>query len=246
MYYEYFKDVPVTDFKILETLLYEYPEKDLIVIKQDWEKIVQKIKEGNSFNSYTQIFQIDSANDLTIIESGYNPHFGDKAELPNGTVYVRHSDDYQGEKWELAKSSGGGSGSDLPDYSEASDGDVLSIEDGEPAWKELSGGGGGVFIVTISVEYDEETGTMAFSADKTFAEIDAAHEAGKPIIATGAMGAQFMNRIEKADTSIVYEIEKFGERLIGTKHYLNITKIDIGEDDTVVLADAGQYVLSTN
>ena len=45
MYYEYFKDVPVTDFKILETLLYEYPEKDLIVIKQDWEKIVQKIKE---------------------------------------------------------------------------------------------------------------------------------------------------------------------------------------------------------
>ena len=48
MYYEYFKDVPVTDFKILETILYEYPEKDLIVIKQDWEKIVQKIKDGKA------------------------------------------------------------------------------------------------------------------------------------------------------------------------------------------------------
>ena len=48
MYYEYFKDVPVSDFKILETLLYEYPEKDLIVIKQDWEKIVQKIREGKA------------------------------------------------------------------------------------------------------------------------------------------------------------------------------------------------------
>ena len=47
MYYEYFKDVPVTDFKILETILYEYSEKDLIVIKQDWENIVQKIKDGN-------------------------------------------------------------------------------------------------------------------------------------------------------------------------------------------------------
>lgn len=48
MYYEYFKDVPVTDFKILETLLYEYPEKDLIVIKQDWEKIINKIKDGKA------------------------------------------------------------------------------------------------------------------------------------------------------------------------------------------------------
>lgn len=48
MYYEYFKDVPITDFKILETILYEYPEKDLIVIKQDWEKIIQKIKAGKA------------------------------------------------------------------------------------------------------------------------------------------------------------------------------------------------------
>lgn len=48
MYYEYFKDKSIADFKILETLLYEYPEKDLIIIKQDWEKIVQKIKAGKA------------------------------------------------------------------------------------------------------------------------------------------------------------------------------------------------------
>lgn len=48
MYYEYFKDVSVSDFKILETFLYEYPEKDLIVIKQDWENIVKKIREGKA------------------------------------------------------------------------------------------------------------------------------------------------------------------------------------------------------
>ena len=48
MYYEYFKDKSIADLKILETLLYEYPEKDLIVIKQDWEKIIQKIKDGKA------------------------------------------------------------------------------------------------------------------------------------------------------------------------------------------------------
>ena len=69
---------------------------------------IQKIKEGNSFNSYTQIFQIDSTNDLATLEADYNPHFGDKAELPNGTIYVRHSDGYSGDLWEIAQGSGGG------------------------------------------------------------------------------------------------------------------------------------------
>lgn len=44
----------------------------------------------------------------------------------------------------------------LPDYSEASDGDVLSIEDGAPAWKEPSGGGGIVVLpYEIGVSYNE-------------------------------------------------------------------------------------------
>ncbi len=48
MHYEYLKDVSKEDFKIISAILYEYPEKDLIVIKQDWEKIIQKIKAGKA------------------------------------------------------------------------------------------------------------------------------------------------------------------------------------------------------
>ncbi len=48
MYYEYFKNAKVADFKVLATILFEYPEKDLIIIKQDWEKIIQKIKDGKA------------------------------------------------------------------------------------------------------------------------------------------------------------------------------------------------------
>ena len=93
---------------------------------------IQKIKEGNSFNSYTQIFQIDSTDDLVTLEADYNPHFGDKAELPNGTVYVRHSDGYSGDLWEIAQSSGGGgSGSDLPAVTSADNGNLLGVVNGE-------------------------------------------------------------------------------------------------------------------
>jgi DNA mismatch repair endonuclease MutH len=48
MYYEYLQDLEVKDFKITATTLYEYPESDLIIIKQDWAKIVQKIKDGKA------------------------------------------------------------------------------------------------------------------------------------------------------------------------------------------------------
>ncbi|MDD3593000.1 MAG: Sau3AI family type II restriction endonuclease [Candidatus Gastranaerophilales bacterium] len=48
MYYEYLKDLEVKDFKVLSAILFEYPEKDLIIIKQDWQKIVQKIRDGKA------------------------------------------------------------------------------------------------------------------------------------------------------------------------------------------------------
>lgn len=48
MYYEYVKELEVRDFKVLSAILFEYPEKDLIIIKQDWQKIVQKIREGKA------------------------------------------------------------------------------------------------------------------------------------------------------------------------------------------------------
>lgn len=62
----------------------------------------------------------------------------------------------------LGAIAGGGSGG-LPDYSEANDGDVLAIENGEPTW---AAPGGRVLVANV----DPQTYTL----DKTWAEIDAA------------------------------------------------------------------------
>lgn len=48
MYYEYIKNISKDDFKIISAILFEYPKEDLIIIKQDWEKIIQKIKDGKA------------------------------------------------------------------------------------------------------------------------------------------------------------------------------------------------------
>lgn len=37
-----------SDYKIINKLLFEYPEEDLIIIKQDWELIINKIKTGQA------------------------------------------------------------------------------------------------------------------------------------------------------------------------------------------------------
>ena len=48
MFYEWLPETEPVDFKIVEAILYEYPEKDLIIIKRDWEKIRQFINEGKA------------------------------------------------------------------------------------------------------------------------------------------------------------------------------------------------------
>ena len=48
MHYEYIKNASKDDFKIMSAILFEYPREDLIIIKQDWEKIIQKIKDGKA------------------------------------------------------------------------------------------------------------------------------------------------------------------------------------------------------
>ena len=42
-------------------------------------------------------------------------------------------------------------------------------------------GGSDMFIVTLTGAYDESTQSTAYSADKTFAEIDAAYSSGEPV-----------------------------------------------------------------
>ena len=46
MFYEYIDDIPLEQLKIMDSILYEYPEADLKIIKNDWRLIVQKIEAG--------------------------------------------------------------------------------------------------------------------------------------------------------------------------------------------------------
>ena len=46
MFYLWEEGVPRSEYKIIKHLLYTYPEEDLIIIKQDWETIIDKIKKG--------------------------------------------------------------------------------------------------------------------------------------------------------------------------------------------------------
>lgn len=48
MFYEWQTELARGDFQIIETVLYEYPEEDLIIIKKDWEHIVSKIRAGEA------------------------------------------------------------------------------------------------------------------------------------------------------------------------------------------------------
>lgn len=48
MLYEYIKDVSKGDFKIDEAVLFSFPEEDLMIIKNDWNKIISKIRMGKA------------------------------------------------------------------------------------------------------------------------------------------------------------------------------------------------------
>ena len=69
---------------------------------------VKLAKKNNQYNVQRRTFYIDSADDLESVEVEYDCGIGDLAELPDGTVYCRHSDGYDGDLWEV-KSSGGNS-----------------------------------------------------------------------------------------------------------------------------------------
>ena len=67
------------------------------------------------------------------------------------------------------------SGADIPTPTVVDEGKVLTVDsEGSPAWAQPSGGG--TFIVTFTANND------VYSADKTYAEIDAAATGGKVIV----------------------------------------------------------------
>ena len=46
MSYEHFKDKPKTEYRIDKAILFSFPEEDLIIIEQDWECIMNKVRRG--------------------------------------------------------------------------------------------------------------------------------------------------------------------------------------------------------
>lgn len=66
---------------------------------------IQLLKENDKFNTYHQHFLIDSSDDLIPLETNYKCQIGDVAEVIDGTKYVRHSDGYSGDLWEVVESS---------------------------------------------------------------------------------------------------------------------------------------------
>ncbi|MGI5850420.1 MAG: Sau3AI family type II restriction endonuclease [Christensenellales bacterium] len=48
MSYEHLYETSKGDFKIEEAILFSFPEEDLLVIKKDWEMIMQKVREGRA------------------------------------------------------------------------------------------------------------------------------------------------------------------------------------------------------
>lgn len=46
MFYLWEEEVPRSDYKIVKQMLYNYPEEDLLIIKQDWELIINKVRNG--------------------------------------------------------------------------------------------------------------------------------------------------------------------------------------------------------
>lgn len=48
MFYEYVKEISKGDFTVYKNILFEYPEEDLIIIRDDWDKIITKIRKGKA------------------------------------------------------------------------------------------------------------------------------------------------------------------------------------------------------
>ncbi len=46
MFYLWEEGVPRSDYKIVKQMLYNYPDEDLLIIKQDWELIINKVRNG--------------------------------------------------------------------------------------------------------------------------------------------------------------------------------------------------------
>ena len=63
-------------------------------------------KKDNFGYGTHQEFLIDSFEDLEELEKNFDCELGDKAYIPDGRVYTRHSDNYDEDLWELVEVGG--------------------------------------------------------------------------------------------------------------------------------------------
>jgi hypothetical protein len=122
------------------------------------------------------------------------------------------------------------SGGGLPDYSEASDGDVLGISSGEPGWVTPDGGGVFAFKVTYYEGYE-------VTCNKTANEILAAYKAGKTMVCTinyealgDAAPALAAIRTNSAGTQLT--------RVYAMSAYLSLPNPDFGDPAALNVAEA--------
>lgn len=64
---------------------------------------VKLFKRDNFFYGLHQEFFVDGEEDLVQIEIDFDCELGDKAYAPDGSIWVRHSDNFDGELWEVFK-----------------------------------------------------------------------------------------------------------------------------------------------
>lgn len=112
---------------------------------------------------------------------------------------------------------GGGGGAGLPDVTSDDNGDVLTVVEG--AWDKAapSGGGSDIFVMHFEVTLDEDTQSVVVTCDKTPAEIVAAGDAGKLMIAKALMWETYP---EEASIKLVTEMQ-------GSDPYINIEFLGI-------------------
>lgn len=70
---------------------------------------IKLFKVDNFHSGLHKEFFIDGESDLEQIEVEFDCELGDKAYTPNGTIYTRHSDEFDGDLWEEIEVSGGSS-----------------------------------------------------------------------------------------------------------------------------------------
>lgn len=122
---------------------------------------IKLFKVDNFHYGIHQEFFIDGEDDLEQIENEYECELGDKAYTPDGTIYMRHSDDFDGDLWDIVKSNSESENS-LPAITTDDNGNVLTVVDGVWA-KAIPSNGileviGQTNAISDNYEYDGRSG----------------------------------------------------------------------------------------